>query len=138
MIYRMLWCVICQKMPLMLNNGYAKDVGGISTGQKITHNKPQEGVVLTPSLGIGRLSPVLAILGIRIRLEVKSLYSYNRFGAPWLSTGIYTLLAGVSQSVSRGHEQLSHRRHTDDVITMMNGNVRRTERVNVAPDSWLT
>jgi len=43
-------------MPLMLRNRYAKDVGGISIGQKIIHNKPQEGVVLTPSLGIGGLT----------------------------------------------------------------------------------
>ena len=37
------------------------NVGGISTGQKITHNKPQEGAVLTPSLGIGGLSIHLSI-----------------------------------------------------------------------------
>jgi len=37
----------------MLRNRYSKDIGGISIGQKIIHNKPQEGVVLTPSLGIG-------------------------------------------------------------------------------------
>jgi len=43
-------------MPLMLRNRYAKDIGGISIGQKIIHNKPQEGVVLTPSLGIGGLN----------------------------------------------------------------------------------
>jgi len=42
-------------MPLMLRNRYEKDIGGISTGHKIIHNKPQEGVVLTPSLGIGGL-----------------------------------------------------------------------------------
>jgi len=42
-------------MPLMPRNRYAKDIGGISIGQKIIHNKPQEGVVLTPSLGIGGL-----------------------------------------------------------------------------------
>ena len=42
-------------MPLMLRNRYAKDIGGISIGQKIIHNKPQEGVVLTPSVGIGGL-----------------------------------------------------------------------------------
>ena len=48
-------CVICQKMPLMLRNRYAKDIGGISIGQKIVHNKPPEGVVLTPSMGVGGL-----------------------------------------------------------------------------------
>jgi len=53
---RVEWCVIRQKMPLMLRNRYAKDIGGISTGQKIIHNKSQEGVVLTPSLGIGGLT----------------------------------------------------------------------------------
>ena len=40
----------------MLRNRYVKDIGGISTGQQIIHNKPQEGVVLTPSLGIGGLN----------------------------------------------------------------------------------
>jgi len=41
----------------MLKNRYAKDIDGISIGQKkIIHNKPQEGVVLTPSLGIGGLN----------------------------------------------------------------------------------
>jgi len=39
----------------MLKHRYAKDIGGISIGQKIIHNKPQEGVVLIPSLGIGGL-----------------------------------------------------------------------------------
>ena len=50
-------------MPLMLRNRYAKDIGGISTGQKIIHNKPQERVVLTPSLAIG----VLTLHGWRYR-----------------------------------------------------------------------
>ena len=40
----------------MLRNRYAKGIGGISIGQKIVHNKPQEGVALTPSLGIGGLT----------------------------------------------------------------------------------
>jgi len=40
----------------MLRNRHAKDIGGIGTGQKIIHNKPQEGVVSTPSLGIGGLT----------------------------------------------------------------------------------
>jgi len=39
----------------MLRNRYAKDIGGMSIGQKIIHKKPQEGVVLTPALGIGGL-----------------------------------------------------------------------------------
>jgi len=45
----------------MLRNRYAKHVGGISIGQKIIHNKPLEGVVLTPSLGMG---------GLRLQREV--------------------------------------------------------------------
>jgi len=53
------WRVICQKKPLMLRNRYEKDIGGISIGQKIVHKKPQEGVVLTPSLGIGGIYPSL-------------------------------------------------------------------------------
>jgi len=32
----------------MRRNRYATDVGGISTEQKISQNKPQEGVALTP------------------------------------------------------------------------------------------
>jgi len=40
----------------MLRNRYAKDIGGISIGQKIIHNKPQEGVVLTPLLGHRRVN----------------------------------------------------------------------------------
>ena len=43
-------------MPLVLRNRYAKDIGGIVTGQKIIHKKVQEGVVLTPSLSIGGLT----------------------------------------------------------------------------------
>jgi len=39
----------------MFRNRYEKDIGGISIGQKIIHNKPPEGVVLTPSLDIGGL-----------------------------------------------------------------------------------
>jgi len=49
-------------MHLMLRNRYAKDIGGISMGQKIIHNKPQKGVVLTPSLGIGGLTGVGLII----------------------------------------------------------------------------
>jgi len=46
------WCVICQKMHLMLTNWYAKYIGGIGKDKKIRRCM---GVVLTPSLSTGGL-----------------------------------------------------------------------------------
>jgi len=70
-------------MPLMLSNRYAKDIGGISIGQKIIHNKPQEGVVLTPSLGIEELrvlgGTTIRIAGLRAVLGIGWLEVANQF-----------------------------------------------------------
>jgi len=53
-------------MPFMLRNRQTKDIGGVSTGQKIILNKPQEGVVLIPSLGIGGFKVYNSNIGLSV------------------------------------------------------------------------
>ena len=73
----------------MLRNRYAKDIGGINTGQKIIHNKPQERVVLTPFLGIGGLIYPCTVIALVHDLEIEhSLLPDHAFGIVFLHTSV--------------------------------------------------